>query len=144
MHIVAVDKPESWVLEGLNALLPQLSDHAAPLTAEALALIVASPCTSLLIAAEKDQVLGTLTLATFRIPMGVRARIEDVVVDASARRQGLAELLIRRALEMAGDKGADAVDLTSGPLRRAANRLYRKLGFVARDTNAYQYIIARP
>jgi ribosomal protein S18 acetylase RimI-like enzyme len=79
-----------------------------------------------------------LTLVLNRVPTGVRAHIEDVVVDESARGQGAGELLIRTALELAEDAGARSVDLTSSPAREAANRLYLRLGFEPRETNVYR------
>ena len=86
-----------------------------------------------------DAVLGSLTLAWFRIPTGVRAWIEDVVVDADARGRGVGELLNRVAIDRARLLGAKTVDLTSRPKREAANRLYQRIGFVARDTNVYRF-----
>lgn len=80
-----------------------------------------------------------LTLAMFRIPTGIRAWIEDVVVDASLRGSGIGEALNRAALEFARRHGARTVDLTSRPTRESANRLYQRIGFVARDTNVYRY-----
>ena len=84
-------------------------------------------------------IVGTLTLVVFRIPTGVRAWIEDVVVDSSARGAGVGERLNRAAVEEANRLGARTVDLTSRPNREAANRLYRRLGFVERSTNVYRY-----
>ena len=80
-----------------------------------------------------------LTLVHFRTPTGVRARIEDVVVDESARGQGLAVELVQRALSIAREKGADGVALTSNPKREAATRLYQKAGFKKWETNVYFY-----
>lgn len=122
-------------------LLPQLSRSAPPPTAAELVEIVTSPATVLLVA-EDDQVgdvVGSLTLVLFRIPTGVRAWIEDVVVDEAARGQGVAEALNRHALDLAASAGARSVDLTSRPSREAANRLYRRLGFDPRDTNIYRF-----
>ena len=85
------------------------------------------------------RLVGTLTLVTFRIPTGVRAWIEDVVVDDAARGHGVGEQLNRFALDIARQKGAKTVDLTSRPSREAANRLYQRIGFVPRDTNVYRY-----
>ena len=82
---------------------------------------------------------AVLTLVLFRIPTGLRAWIEDVVVDASARGAGVGEALNRFALDQARSAGATTVDLTSRPSREAANRLYRRLGFVQRETNVYRY-----
>jgi len=61
------------------------------------------------------------------------------VVDASARGAGVGEALNRFALDEARGAGATTVDLTSRPSREAANRLYRRLGFVQRETNVYRY-----
>jgi len=83
--------------------------------------------------------VGSLTLALFRIPTGVRAWIEDVVVDETVRGQGIGEALNGEALRIAKENGAGSVDLTSRPSREAANRLYQRLGFQTRETNVYRY-----
>ena len=75
----------------------------------------------------------------FRIPTGLRAWIEDVVVDEAARGLGVAKDLNQHALALAAERGARSVDLTSRPSREAANRLYQRLGFVPRETNVYRY-----
>jgi len=142
MKIVAVEKAETWILEGLNALLPQLSETAPDLSLNELEQILASDGTTLLAALDQDQVVGSLTLVIFRIPTALRARIEDVVVDASARGRGIGESLVRRAITLAAARGVDAVDLTTNRVRTAANRLYGKIGFEPRDTNVYRYIVS--
>ncbi|MBI2708923.1 MAG: GNAT family N-acetyltransferase [Actinobacteria bacterium] len=121
-------------------LVPQLSRSSPPPSAAELAEIVASPTTVLLVAEEPHggDVLGSLTLVLFRIPTGVRAWIEDVVVDERARGRGVGEALNRHALGLAAVRGARTVDLTSRPDREAANRLYQRLGFARRDTNVYR------
>lgn len=129
---------DAGLVEGLNALVAQLSPGARPLTFEDVAAIVDAPATTLYVAREEGRLVGTLTLAVFAIPTGVRAWIEDVVVDAAARGRGVGELLTRRALEDARRLGARTVDLTSRPSREAAHALYRKLGFEVRDTNVYR------
>jgi ribosomal protein S18 acetylase RimI-like enzyme len=93
----------------------------------------------LFIARVDGRIVGSLTLAVFRIPTGIRAWIEDVVVDESARGHGVGEALNRAALAEAKRRGAKTVDLTSRPSREAANRLYLRIGFVARETNVYRY-----
>ena len=121
-------------------LTPQLSRSSPAPTAEQLAEIVDSPATALLVARGDDgTILGSLTLVLFRIPTGLRAWIEDVVVDGDARGQGVGEALNRFAIDVAAKRGARSVDLTSRPSREAANRLYRRLGFEPRDTNVYRY-----
>lgn len=129
------------LLAALDRLLPQLSRSSPPPTAAELAEIVTSDATVLLMAIDSDtgEPLGSLTLVLFRIPTGLRAWIEDVVVDDEARGRGVGEALNRHALTLAAARGAKTVDLTSRPSREAANRLYQRLGFEIRDTNTYRY-----
>ena len=130
------------LVEAFERLIPQLSRSNPAPTAEELGLIVSSPASILLVALDReaeDRIVGSLTLAWFRIPTGVRAWIEDVVVDESARGAGVGEALNRAALDRARELGAVTVDLTSRPSREAANRLYQRIGFVARDTNVYRF-----
>jgi ribosomal protein S18 acetylase RimI-like enzyme len=87
------------------------------------------------------EVVGSLTLAFYRIPTGLKAWIEDVVVDDTARGRGLGEALNRAALDEARRRGAKDVSLTSRPSREAANRLYRRIGFEPRETNVYRYTL---
>jgi ribosomal protein S18 acetylase RimI-like enzyme len=120
-------------------LIPQLSKSSPPPTASELQQMIDSPASDVLVATLDGSIVGTLTLVVFRIPTGVRAWIEDVVVDDSARGHGVGDLLNRSALDVARSKGAKTVDLTSRPSREAANRLYQRIGFMARDTNVYRY-----
>ena len=130
------------LVAAFERLIPQLSSSNPAPTETELAAICESEASVLLIAVDReadDRILGSLTLAWFRIPTGVRAWIEDVVVDETARGHGVGELLNRGALDRARELGAKTVDLTSRPSREAANRLYQRIGFVARDTNVYRY-----
>ncbi len=105
-------------------------------------MLVASDSVNLLIARDKGgRVVGTLTLVVFGIPTGVRAWIEDVIVDDEARGQGVGAALTEKALETARLAGARTVDLTSRPSREAANRLYQRLGFEQRDTHVYRHTL---
>ncbi len=124
-------------------LIPQLSRSNPPPDAAALEAIVSSEASVLLLALDPEAVgesaiLGSMTLALFRIPTGLRAWIEDVVVDEGARGRGVGEALNRAAIERARSEGATTVDLTSRPSREAANRLYQRLGFQERSTNVYR------
>ncbi len=133
------------LVEAMAMLIPQLSSSSPPPSAQELTEIIDSESTHLLVARDGDgpglggQIVGSMTLVVFRIPTGVRAWIEDVVVDAEARGRGVGESLNRAALDVADRRGARTVDLTSRPSREAANRLYRRIGFVERETNVYRY-----
>lgn len=128
------------LVAAFERLTPQLSRSSPPPPAEVLAEIVDAPATHLLVARGHDgTIVGSLTLVLFRIPTGMRAWIEDVVVDDAARGSGVGEALNRFALDLAAANGARTVDLTSRPSREAANRLYQRLGFVPRETNVYRF-----
>jgi ribosomal protein S18 acetylase RimI-like enzyme len=120
-------------------LIPQLSSSAQPITVSELAEIINSNSTLMFVARIDNKIVGLLTLAIFRIPTAVRAWIEDVVVDSSARGNGVGEALNHVAIAEAKRRGAKTVDLTSRPSREAANKLYKRLGFVERDTNVYRF-----
>ena len=139
MNIVEIKEYSDELRESVNELLPQLSKSAAELSHQQLESIVGSDASKLLLAKEDDQIFGMLTLVVFRIPTGVRAWIEDVVVGENARGKGVGKLLTEFAIELAHDNGAKTVDLTSRPDREAANTLYKRVGFVQRETNVYRY-----
>jgi ribosomal protein S18 acetylase RimI-like enzyme len=126
----------------LARLVPQLSSTAPAPTVEELRRIVESPATTLFLARDAaGVVVGALTLAVFAVPTGVRAWVEDVVVDEAARGAGAGSALVHAALSTAAEAGARTVDLTSRPEREEANRLYQRLGFEQRRTNVYRYDI---
>jgi ribosomal protein S18 acetylase RimI-like enzyme len=137
IEIVTAVTPE--ISTAMHELLPQLSSSAPPLTDEQLAAIVASPATLLFVARVDGRIVGSLTLVRFRLPTGMRAWIEDVVVDRAARGHGVGEALNRAAIDAAHEHGARTVDLTSRPSREPANRLYQRLGFKARESTVYRY-----
>jgi ribosomal protein S18 acetylase RimI-like enzyme len=134
-------------VKAFGRLLPQLSRSAPPPDREGLARVVGCASNTVLVARGQaagdgpGEIVGTLTLAIFPIPTGVRAWIEDVVVDEAARGQGAATALILEALRLAGEHGARTVDLTSRPAREAAGLLYERLGFERRDSRLYRVTI---
>jgi len=139
VHITIASTVDDELVKAFERLIPQLSSSNPPPTAAELTSLVESDANSLFIARVDGQIVGSLTLAMFRIPTGIRAWIEDVVVDSSARGHGVGVALNMAALEHAKKHGAITVDLTSRPSREAANRLYQRIGFKARETNVYRY-----
>ena len=116
-------RPVTEVTESLTdayrVLIPQLSSSSNPPTGEALQRIIESDSAQILIAEDENgEILGTMTLIIFQIPTGIRAWIEDVVVDSSARGKGIGKKLNLAALELAKQAGAKTVDLTSRPARQ--------------------------
>ena len=142
MFIVRATAVTDELVSVFERLIPQLKLNASPPTREELGALLSAASSILLIARYPDEqadILGMLTLIVYRVPTGIRARIEDVVVDEAMRGKGIGEALVRRALNMARDAGADGVALTSNPKREAANRLYQRLGFLPWQTNLYFY-----
>jgi ribosomal protein S18 acetylase RimI-like enzyme len=126
------------LVEAFARLVPQLSQAPPPGEPE-LTEIVGAPGSTLLVARIEGTIVGALALTIYRIPTGLQARIDDVVVDDSARGKGIGEALSHEAIRLARVAGAKAVSLTSHPSREAANRLYQRLGFSRRETNVYHH-----
>jgi ribosomal protein S18 acetylase RimI-like enzyme len=141
VKVEVLDTSTDDAVEAFGRLLPQLSASAKPLDAAALASIADSPAVTLLVARIDGKIIGTLSLAMFPIPTGLRAWIEDVVVDEASGRQGAGTALVREALRIAEQAGARTVDLTSRPSREAAARVYEKAGFKQRESRLYRYSV---
>jgi len=142
MHIEKVMAVTKELHEALQRLVPQLGLHKTQPTSDELEKLIASDSSTLLAAREPDAgspIAGLLCLTIYRVPTGIRSVIEDVVVDQAMRRRGIGVALVRHALELAREAGADGVSLTSNPQRAAANELYRSMGFQLRQTNPYYY-----
>jgi ribosomal protein S18 acetylase RimI-like enzyme len=139
VEIQAVQQVTDELVDAAGRLLSQLSSSAAPLDADDLVRIVSHQATTLFVARSDGSIAGMLTLVTFPLPSGVRARIEDVVVDQDARGRGVGSALTMAALDLAQAQGARSIDLTSRASRVEANRLYQQLGFQLRDSNVYRY-----
>ena len=148
VELITAATPE--LHEAMGRLLPQLSRSAAPMSeADVERFLSQSSVHVFVFRAEtadadgNNPILGMLSLATFEIPTGVRAWVEDVVVDEAARGQGAGLALVEAAIEHAKTVGARTVDLTSRPTREAANRLYQRAGFQLRETNVYRVTLEK-
>ena len=117
--------------------MPQLRPGARAPGPVALAEVLADPATTLLAARDGGGIVGLAVVAVYRRLSGVSAHLHDVVVDGAARRRGGGGALVEAAIEVARERGAYSLELTSAPWREAANRLYPRLGFQRRDTNVY-------
>ncbi len=142
MEITIVTSASGELWQALLRLVPQLTSNNLPPSGEQLAALVNSESSTLLIARHPNAdspIIGVACLTVYRVPTGIRAIIEDVIVDETVRGKGIGEGLVRSCLEIAREKGAAAVVLTSNPKREAANQLYLKMGFTRRETNSYIY-----
>jgi ribosomal protein S18 acetylase RimI-like enzyme len=136
MNVERVAEATEELVEMFRALLPQLTEARTPPTFAQLQDVVSNQ--TLLVARDDDgRILGTLTFVLYRVASGVKGRIEDVIVDESARGQGVGETLVREGMRLANEAGVLMLELTSMPYRQSANRLYKRLGFVRKPTNVY-------
>ncbi len=126
------------VVESINSLIRQLSSNPVDMTLNDLSKIIRSPNSFLIVSQVREDIIGMLTLIVIRIPTGIKAFIEDVVVDERFRGQSIGEKLVEKATEIARQEGSHSIDLTSKPSRVAANELYKKVGFKQRETNVYR------
>lgn len=144
IRIYEATEPSDLLAEAFARLLPQLSERMTAPGREAVARIVASPATRQLVAAAEDgRIVGLLSVALYDVPSGRKAWIEDVVVDAAARGRGIGEALVREALvrealALARREGVARMMLTSNATRRAAHRLYERMGFVRYETDCFR------
>lgn len=138
-NIQVVTEVTDELLAAMRRLIPQLSIRKPPAESE-LRTLLESESSSLVLARDGEgQIMGMGCIVVYRAPTGIRAIIEDIVVEEVARGQGLGEAITRACLNIARAKGAGTVTLTSNPAREAANRLYVRMGFTRRDTNSYIY-----
>ncbi|GHT57243.1 hypothetical protein AGMMS49982_24240 [Bacteroidia bacterium] len=127
------------IVAAFERLLPQLTHaRAVPAMAE-LEAIINSDNVFLFVAEEDEQIFGTVTLATYQTLSGMKAWIEDVIVDESQHGRGIGRMLVQFVLDFAQGMGIQKIDLTSNPNRLAANTLYQKMGLSKRETNVYRF-----
>lgn len=139
MKIEELKSVDSIVLDDLNRLLGQLSVDINPIKEILLKDIIGSASVRLFVAKDGERTIGALTLVENNLLSGYKASIEDVVVDTSRRGEGIGRKLIEFVIQFAKNLGIEKIDLTSRPDRLVANQLYKKIGFVLRDTNVYRY-----
>ena len=141
MRIEEVTEVTPDLHDALRRLLPQLNPNLELPTFERLQRIVADPAVTLLVARDgDDRIVGTTTLIVYTTPYWIKARLDEVVVDSEARGRGVGEAIVRASLDLARSKGAQVAELQSGrgPVRAAAHRLYKRIGFEVRDSDIFR------
>jgi ribosomal protein S18 acetylase RimI-like enzyme len=140
MRVEIFDGHAEELAAAFKCLVPQLSKSNPGPAVEFVETMLSSDAITQFVARDDDdRIVGVATLVIFPIPTAWRAWIEDVIVDESLNGRGIGSALTRAMLDHASDAGCKTVDLTSRPKREAANHMYRKLGFVERDTNVYRF-----
>lgn len=141
VRIERVTEATPEVHAALAKLLPQLNPQLPVPTMERLQAIVADPAVTLLVARDGEQIVGTTTVIVYTTPFWIKARLDEVVVDESARGQGVGAALVKASLDIAREQGVEVVELQSGVNRLEANRLYPRMGFKLRETNVYRIVL---
>ena len=142
MYIERVEQITDEIFEALVGLIPYIDPQKTLPTRDDMVSLVESTSSTLWMAKYPDQngeIAGFLTIAIYRVPTGLRSIVEDVVVEPTFRRRGVARALLYTAIDFARAAGANGVAMTSNPKREAANSLYQSLGFEQRETNSYFY-----
>jgi GNAT superfamily N-acetyltransferase len=143
MRVEAVREATPELHAALAKLLPQLNPTLPVPDIERLRRLIADPDVTLLVAREGDEIVGTTTVIVYVTPFWIKARLDEVVVDEEARGKGVGEALVKAALEVGRNKGAQVVELQSGrgSNRDAAHRLYERLGFRIRDSDVMRIVL---
>jgi len=141
--IEAVSKLTPEIHEALSRLLPQLNPKLAVPDRVRLDRLVEDPDVVLLVARDGGRIVGTTTVIVYTTPFWIKARLDEVVVDEAARGKGVGEALVKAALDVGRDRGAQIAELQSGrgPRREAAHRLYERLGFEVRDSDVFRIVL---
>jgi GNAT superfamily N-acetyltransferase len=143
MRIEAAGEATPELHAALARLLPQLNPNLPVPDMARLERLVADPDVTLLIAKDGEEIVGTTTVIVYTTPFWIKARLDEVVVDSSARGQGVGEALVQAALDVGREKGAQVAELQSGrgSNRDAAHRLYERLGFKIRDSDVMRIVL---
>lgn len=141
MQIEILSDVDNKTITAFNRLMQQLSSNYKPIAKEYLIDIINSSNIIIFVAKENETIIGSLSLVFYNIPTGMKAWVEDVVIDQSVRGKGIGKALIEQAIVYAKQSGASKLDLTSSPERVAANKLYQKLNFEKRETNVYRLML---
>lgn len=136
---LARDDEAEDVAPSLQRLIMELSSSATGPDAATIAARVRDERVHVLVAERQGVIVGTATLSLLiTLWKGLVGHVDDVVVDATARGEGVGRQLMQRLHEEAVHLGVTHLDLTSRPARVAANALYQSLGYEKRSTNVYR------
>ncbi len=140
MQVEEVSDATDEVHEALKRLLPQLNPNLPLPTRERIERLLRDPAVTLVVARDGDRIVGTATVIVYTTPYWIKARLDEVVVDADARGKGVGEAIVRHCLDVGRRRGAQVAELQSGrgEVRAAAHRLYKRIGFQVRDSDIFR------
>src|SRR5260370_13304924 len=100
VRIEAATEATPELRDALAVVLPPLNRSLPIPSLDHLAAVVADPAATLLVARDGPQIVGTAAVVVYMTPIWVKARIEDVVVDAAARGRGVGEALVKACIDV--------------------------------------------
>jgi ribosomal protein S18 acetylase RimI-like enzyme len=128
-------------LPDFDALMKELKrdpSDVKPIALPNVEEMLTSPGTTLLVAKDGERIVGMATLSLYPKLEKRAGTVDDVVVLAEYRGQGIGEKLMRAVLEEAKAQGAASLYLTSHASRAAAHKLYEKVGFKKYETDVFK------
>lgn len=123
---------------GINRVTPQVSSNGGSMSMKEFRDIVRDRNTTIVVARDKERIVGMGILAILRTPLKLRAEVECVVVDEAYRGQGIGRHLMEKIITTARKLKLYSIQLTSRPSRKAAQKLYQGVGFEKAKTNVYR------
>lgn len=146
VKIKIIKKAEEKELARINKLISQISLTKIPpkaMTMAAFREMLNQKYLSFIAALGKidgnqEKILGVLSVYFVRIPTGLTAWLEDLVVDAPYRKWGVGRLLMEAGIKLAYQKKSRHLNLRTNPQRAEANKLYQALGFKRMESNFYR------
>ncbi len=141
IRISVLKKSSANALDELGSLYAELHDarklQKSIIRKNVIALL-RNPDARLMVATDRNRIVGMAMLFAMQKIGSKSASVEDVIVSSLYRGHGIGEKLMKALEKQARKMRVTSIGLTSRPSRVAANKLYMKLGYKRRDTNAYK------
>lgn len=128
-------------VDDLVVLGRELHQDERSTTLSELEAIVHDKNIILMVVRDTDRIIGMATLYVIQKIGRRNGLLEDVIVSAQYRGQGLGERLMRVIIDMAKENSVGSITLTSRSIRVAAHKLYEKLGFKKRETDVFKLVL---
>ena len=117
-----------WLFAPPGSVPPTWDEPRARATIDAIARGNREQVTLLVAVDEEERIVGLCSVAIdlLSVRFGLRAWVEDLVVDPEQRSQGAGKLLLDAAKEWGRKRGATHLELDSGDARPDAHRFYER------------------
>ena len=123
MRIEVVREATNEIHAALACLLPQLNPTLPVPDMPRLHRLLADPAATLLVAKDGEDIVGTTTVIVYTTPFWIKARLDEVVVDANARGKASARAWSRRRSTSAARKERRWPSFSPDAVRRERPRI---------------------